>query len=447
LYPAKGKVKRLYVLGLGSRSESSADDLRKASGLLLRAAFSGGVRKLACQIQAGVGSRFDADTVGGALGDGLALANFRFDTFLGAGQKSQESSSSRSSLSVQIDLDARPSLKRALAVGESVNFARSLSATPPNVANPAYIAKVCRQMSRRTTLRCTVIDRKKAEELKMGGLLAVGQAGSTPPVLVVLEHRPTRPKTAGTLLLVGKAITFDTGGYSLKVNNGMVGMKYDKCGGMSVIGAMEAIARLNLPVRVVGLVAAAENMVSTTAYRPDDIITFCNGVTCEVTNTDAEGRLVLADALAYGCRKYKPAGVIDVATLTGGVVVTLGHTAAGVFCNDDKFRSHLFAASESTGERLWHLPLWEEHRDLMKGQHGDIVNSSRAGRGAHPIQGAAFLSYFAAPGGDPSRAGEIPWAHIDIAGVADTKEASALYEPGPTGFGVRLLTRVVETWA
>jgi leucyl aminopeptidase len=304
-------------------------------------------------------------------------------------------------------------------------------------------------MSRQVGLKCSIIDAKKAKQLKMGGLLAVGKAGSTPPAMIIMEWpgKTAAQSKKPPIMLVGKAITFDTGGYSLKPPSGMAGMKYDKCGGMAVIGAMQSIAKLKLPRRVIGIVAAAENMVDSGAYRPDDIITFCNGVTCEVTNTDAEGRLVLADALAYGCKTYKPEAVIDLATLTGGVVVALGSICAGMFCGDKKLRTRLFDAGDATGERLWNLPLWDEHRDLMRGHHSDIVNSSvKVSRECHPIQGAAFLSFFAAPNGDATKPGDISWAHLDIAGVADTNKDSPMIEKGPTGFGVRLLTRAVETW-
>jgi leucyl aminopeptidase len=345
-----------------------------------------------------------------------------------------------------------------LQVGESVNLARALAATPPNVANPAHLVELAKRVAKETGMACKVIDAASARKLGMGGLVAVGQAGSTPPALIALEWNGGRPARqpgkgqgkakAGPVLLVGKAITFDTGGYSLKDAKGMLGMKYDKCGGAAVLGAMHAIASLKLPVHVVGLIAAAENMVDSTAYRPNDIITHHNGVTCEITNTDAEGRLVLADALAYGCRTYRPAAVIDLATLTGGVIVALGSITAGLFCNHAQLRARVMDAGDDTGERLWHLPLWDEHRDLMRGSHSDLVNSSvKVDRDCHPIQGAAYLSYFVAPDADPSKPGSLPWAHIDIAGVANVKQGSALYEAGPTGWGVRLLTRLVEQWS
>ena len=277
----------------------------------------------------------------------------------------------------------------------------------------------------------------------MGGLCAVGRGGSEPPRLVCLEWQPEKALAKeGPLLLVGKGITFDTGGYSLKVGGSMKEMKYDKCGAMAVLGTMEAVARLNLPKRVVGVVALAENMIDREAFRVDDILTFYNGVTAEVTNTDAEGRLVLADALSYSTKRYNPSAVIDLATLTGGVVVGLGSYCAGMWCNDDMLRGRLDAAAETSGEALWRLPLWEEHRDLMRGLHADLVNSA-ATREAHPIQGAAFLSFFVGKDA-PTQMPTLPWAHLDIAGVADTEKTGPLYSKGPTGFGVRLLVEMIR---
>jgi leucyl aminopeptidase len=239
-------------------------------------------------------------------------------------------------------------------------------------------------------------------------------------------------------VLVGKTITYDTGGYSLKVNNGMVGMKYDKSGGTNVLGTMLAIARMKLPMKVTALLPAAENMVNGDSYRPDDIITMHNGMTVEVTNTDAEGRLVLADALSYACEKLEPTAIIDMATLTGGVVVALGHFSAGMFCEHDGLRKRVEEASDSTGERVWRLPLWNDHREYMRSPHADILNSNPA-RMAHPIQGAAFLSFFVEK--------QVPWCHIDIAGVANVESANDLFVKGPTGWGVRTLVELVRRWS
>jgi leucyl aminopeptidase len=223
------------------------------------------------------------------------------------------------------------------------------------------------------------------------------------------------------------------------VNNGMKGMKYDKCGGTAVLGAMHAIAAAGLPVKVTALLPAAENMVNGESFRPDDIITMENGVTVEVTNTDAEGRLVLADALSWGARTYRPTAIVDMATLTGGVVVALGSWCAGLMCNDADLRGRVERAADTSGDRVWHLPVWDEHRDYMRSQHADLINSN-PGRLAHPLQGGAFLSFFVDP--------KTPWAHVDIAGTASVEGSSDLYAvPGPTGYGVRLLYELVRGYA
>jgi leucyl aminopeptidase len=237
-------------------------------------------------------------------------------------------------------------------------------------------------------------------------------------------------------LVVGKAITFDTGGISIKPADKMGKMIYDKCGGMAVLGLMSAIARLNVPVPVIGILASAENHISGRAYRPGDIITLYNGVTVEVTNTDAEGRLVLGDALAWGIKTYKPKAVVDLATLTGGVIVALGRSIAGAMGNDDDLFNQINSAAHDSGERIWRLPLGDEQRDQMKSDHADIVNS--AGRDGHPLQGGAFLSYFIAD--DP----KTPWIHLDIAGVADQDKETSMYSKGANGWGVRTLVQWVR---
>ncbi|MBK7403416.1 MAG: hypothetical protein IPJ41_01975 [Phycisphaerales bacterium] len=265
----------------------------------------------------------------------------------------------------------------------------------------------------------------------------MGAASDCKPCLIRLEYTPRGASRSGKpAVLVGKTMTYDSGGLSLKINNGMVGMKRDKDGGCAVFSAMHAIATVIKPNRrVVALLSVAENSISDEAYRPDDVITFRNGVTVEVTNTDAEGRLVLADALCWACDKEDPAFIIDLATLTGGVVVALGSTYAGMWCDDDKLRRHVEDASEASGERVWRLPHHAEYRDMMKSPIADILNSN-PNRKAHPIQGAAFLSYFVEKG--------IPWCHLDIAGVHATESDKGPFIAGPTGWGTRLLAELIS---
>jgi leucyl aminopeptidase len=320
-----------------------------------------------------------------------------------------------------------------LALAVSTNLCRDVSETPPNIATTSFIAQQAMSMARKTGLKCKVFQGAELEREDFVGLINVGKASEAKPCMVRLEYIPKGGgrKGAKPVVLVGKTMTYDTGGLSLKVNNGMVGMKRDKDGGCAVLGAMHAIATVVKPNRrVVALLAVAENSISDEAYRPDDVIRYRNGVTVEVTNTDAEGRLVLADALIYACEKENPAYIVDLATLTGGVVVALGSTFAGLFCEDDRLRQSLERAMESSGERFWRLPMDQEYRDMMKSPIADIVNSN-ANRKAHPIQGAAFLSYFVKP--------NIPWAHLDIAGVHVADADAGCFIKGSTGWGVRLL--------
>jgi len=440
LYSAgRGKPSRTLVIGLGDAKKVTADTVRRAAAGALRELFAAKLTSVSIVVD-GLGKSLSADQLGRAIGDGLVLANFTFDAYHGK-TKRPEQAAMPINLDVAVDAAQRSAFKDALKVGEGITTARTLSATPPNVANPKYVANYCKNLAKKTGLKCTVIDARRAKELHMGGLLAVGAGGSTPPCMVVLEWSPKGKAKSKPLLLVGKGVTFDTGGYSLKSDGGK-GMKYDKCGGMNVVGAMHAIANLKLKRRVVGIVGLAENMIDREAYRVDDIITFTNGVTCEVTNTDAEGRLVLADCLAYGTKTYEPTAVVDFATLTGGVVVALGKKIAGVWCNDDKLKAGLDAAAGVTGEPVWQLPLNDDYRAMMQAKHADLHNSAPV-REAHPIQGAAFLSYFV--GSDaPKQLPTLPWAHIDIAGTSNT-DGDVLMEKGPTGFGVRLATELAAS--
>ena len=442
LYHAKGKPSRTLVIGLGERAKITADTLRRAGARAARALDAAKIGSAEVQTIK-LPAELDAHTVGRSLADGMTLANFHFDAYLGKARKPEKKKGEKPiDLKVTLaDKPTRAGFAEGLKVAEGVTTARTLACTPPNVANPKYIAGYCKKLAKQTGLKCTVIDAKRAKELKMGGLLAVGAAGSTPPCMVILEHAPAGKAKQKPLLLVGKGVTFDTGGYSLKGDGGK-GMKYDKCGAMNVIGAMHAIANLKLKQRVVGVIGLAENMIDREAYRVDDILTFCNGVTCEVTNTDAEGRLVLADCLAYGTKTYKPAAVVDFATLTGGVVVALGKKIAGVWATDDNLLGKVKIAGETTGEPVWQLPLNDNYRKMMQAKHADLHNSAPV-REAHATQGAAFLSYFV--GADaPKQIPTTPWVHVDIAGTSNT-DGDVLMEKGPTGFGVRLATELAAT--
>ena len=416
------------VAGLGDKSSATLESIRSTGahvrGELERRGDTAAAIEIDITVPDSVGS---PEEVGQAFAEGVGLSNWVFTTHRGAAAP-EVSDAGRLALTSNCP-DVRAGLRRGLMLAEAVNTARELAATPPNICHPGWVASQARKLARTTGLHCRVIGAAEAKKLGMGGLLNVGQGSAQKPCLIILEHRPSKPKSDERLVLVGKTITYDTGGYSLKSGNGMKGMKYDMCGGAAVFGAMQAIAALKLPIRVAAVLPCAENMVSDVAYRPDDIITMSNGVTVEVTNTDAEGRLVLGDALTYACSKLKPTKIVDLATLTGGVVVGLGHFCAGMWCNDHSLRRSIESAAEATGEQVWRMPLWEEHRQFMRSRHADIWNSAPS-RNAHPIQGAAFLSYFVDK--------DVPWCHLDIAGTATTDKDSDLCVSGPTGFGVRL---------
>jgi len=422
---------RILLVGLNEAAELNPDTLRRAGGGAVKALHKMGIATVRLFVNAELQKRCAAPLAGRAFGEGLGLGAFSFSEFKASKPGVRE-------LSIYSDAaEFSAGVSAGLDLAESTNFARYLAATPPNVATTTFILNQARALARRMkNLRFSAIQGAALRTKKMVGLINVGKASESPPCMIQLDYQP-KGKSKGTVLLVGKTICYDTGGLSIKPREGMRGMKYDKCGGMAVLGAMRAVSLLKPKCRVIALLPTAENSISNSAYRVDDIITYPNNVSVEITNTDAEGRLVLADGLLYGCKTFKPDAVIDLATLTGGVVVALGGFCAGYWCEDEKLRERLERASIDSGERLWRLPLNDDYRDMMKAKHADLWNSAPT-RDAHPIQGAAFLSYFVDA--------KIPWAHVDIAGAAETEKEKAPFTPGPTGFGVRLLASLLKNW-
>ncbi len=429
---------RFIILGLGGEENVTPAKIRSAAGALLSTLNRVNAKKIVLRPNSGIVDHMFGSIFGRAFGEGFGLANWSFEQFKSdLTKKKNTKTSAKTTLTISsTESSITKAIKHGLDLAESANLARTLAATPPNIATTTYIADAAKKLAAqfKGTLTCSVIKGDALERNGLEGLINVGKASENPPCLIKLTYTPKR-KTKNHILLVGKTVCYDTGGLSLKISNGMKGMKYDKNGGMAVLGAMHSVGWLKPKCKVTALLPAAENSISDEAYRPDDIITFLNGVTVEVTNTDAEGRLVLADALAYGCKKLKPTAIIDVATLTGGVVVALGKPCAGIWCDDDPLRNKLESAGKQAGERVWRLPLFDEYKDMMKSKHADIWNSAPV-REAHPIQGAAFLSYFVDE--------NIPWAHIDIAGTSATDKPIGPMCPGPTGFGVRLLANYLE---
>jgi leucyl aminopeptidase len=300
------------------------------------------------------------------------------------------------------------------------------------VATPTKLAETATQIAEEHNMKLTIGDRAWAAERNMGGFLAVAKGAGEEPKFIVLEHNLDR-EDLDTVVLVGKGITFDTGGISIKPTLNMGLMKTDMGGAAAVLGAMKVVGLLNIPLRVIGITPCTENMPDANAYRPADVIKASNGKTIEIISTDAEGRMVLADGLVYAGR-YNPKAVVDLATLTGACVVALGHTAAGLFSAHDSLRDKLVSSGERTQERVWPLPLWDDYKEYIKSDVADVKNSG--GRGAGASTAAIFLKQFT----------DYPWAHLDIAGVAYAEKAKPYSPVGATGFGVRLLTEFLRQW-
>jgi leucyl aminopeptidase len=331
-----------------------------------------------------------------------------------------------------LEADAVNDIKAGHRIGEAIGagqtFARSIQVLPGNICTPSYLANVARELAQRHGFEITVLDKAAIAKEKMGALLSVAQGSAEEPRFIAVEYRGAE---TSPVVLVGKGVTFDSGGISIKPAQNMEDMKYDMSGAAAVLGTFEALGRLKPKVRVVGLIPSTENMPSGTAVKPGDVVTSHLGKTIEVINTDAEGRLILCDALSYA-RRYQPSAVIDIATLTGAIVVALGHSAAGVMGSDEKLVEEVRNAGERAGERVWPLPLWEDYRDLMKSDIADVKNSG--GRPAGSISAGWFLREFV---------DGFPWAHLDIAGTAYTDREEPTRVKGPTGMGVRLFTEFV----
>ena len=319
---------------------------------------------------------------------------------------------------------AAAGLAQGIAIAGGVSLAKDLGNLPPNVCTPSYLASEARALARRYRMKVQVLERADMEKLGMGALLAVARGSAEPPKLIVLEHRGG-PKSAKPVALVGKGITFDTGGISLKPAGEMDEMKFDMCGAASVLGTLKAVGEMRLPVNVVGVIPTTENMPGGRATKPGDIVTSLSGQTVEILNTDAEGRLILCDALTY-LERHAPAAVIDLATLTGACVIALGHVASGLFANDDALAREVTGAGATAGDRVWHMPLWDDYQEQLKSNFADFANIG--GRPAGAVTAACFLSRFTR---------QYKWAHLDIAGTAWRSGK----EKGATGRPVPLLTQ------
>jgi leucyl aminopeptidase len=418
-------------VSLGKSDKVDGEKVRRAGGAIAKWLSKNGVAECGVDLDSFSDSSLSRESFVEALVEGVLLGAFSFGRYK---SESQVTSTTINLLTGKDNIQSlKPIIDRSIVIAEAVNLSREWAHEPPNIINPVTLAERVQELAREAGLRCTVLDDKQLSEMGAGAIVAVGKGSSTPSRLIVLEY-PGK-STEKPVALIGKSITFDTGGYSLKTGEGMVGMKYDKSGGMTVIATLVAAARLGLKTPLVGVIAAAENMISGSAYRPNDIVKALNGKTIEIISADAEGRLVLSDALAYAEKTFQPRTMVDLATLTGGVVIALGSVRAGLMSNNDSLAEALAASGERTYERLWRLPLDDEYFELIKGDDSDMKNSGA--RKAHPIIGGIFLKQFVSD--------DVPWAHIDIAGVADTDKDLPYCPKGATGFGVRLLIDYLQT--
>jgi len=419
--PAKLKAKRLLLIGGGKAKTFSAADLRKLAGAAARSLKPRGIRSFAFVAPESV----DAEVAVKAIVEGAFVGNFDPDTYKSDRKDQQIDSMTVVATGDQAKLQKAEQEGRI--IGESQNFTRDLVNEPSNHMTPTILAERAKKMAQEVGLKCEVYGADKIKELKMGAFWGVAQGSDEPPALIVLMYEPAGAPAKPVLGLVGKGITFDTGGISIKPADGMEKMKYDMAGGAAMLGAMRAIALLKPNVKVTAIVCATENMPSGKAQKPGDIQTAMSGKTIEIINTDAEGRLVLADGLCYA-RQLGCTHLIDAATLTGAVVVALGHANAGIFANDDKMYERFTAALTKSGEKFWRLPLGDEYTEAMRSNIADLVNSGARWGGASTA--AAFLKEFAE---------DTPWLHLDIAGTAWMEDQKPWIAKGPSGIAVRSL--------
>jgi leucyl aminopeptidase len=428
--PQSGDLVRCILLGVGESDKIDANRLRALGGRIGREAGRPETGRVAVVVAGG--AKLGPERSAALLAEGAVLGAYRFDRYrTTSGSKKR---SSRLQILFTRPIKAltrlRAEVKRAVTIAECQIVARDLSNEPPNSIYPESLAREARRMARAVGLRCQVMSVPELTRRGMGAILAVGQGSARPPRMIVLEHGATkRRKQKGTLALIGKGITFDSGGLSLKPAGSMPEMKHDMSGAAAVFGAMRAIATLDLPIHVVGVLAAAENMPSSLAYRPSDIIETGSGQTVEIVNTDAEGRLVLADALHHANETYRPDAMIDIATLTGAAMMAFGPWATAGLGNDDPLLEELQEAGEAAGETVWPMPLLDEHEKAMRSKVADWKNSG--GRNGGISTAGAFLRGFV---------GDTPWIHLDIAGSGMSESQTPLHIGGGTGVGVRMLT-------
>ncbi len=425
----KGPMKKIMLLGLGKKDKFNNEIARIASAKAAVKVREMGISEFSILLFSNLNEGLIE-----AISEGVGLSLYSFNRYKTNDDK-EELKANQVTILINAEMTNIQSIvDRTSLLVEAVNFARDLSNLPPNDCSPSQLASIALSIATEYGLKSRIVERYEMESMGLNGIVSVGKGSHYPPKLIILEYRGSNDDEK-PYLLVGKGVTFDTGGISLKDSDKMDEMKFDKSGGCNVIAIMKAVASLKLPINVIGLIPSVENMPSSTSYKPGDIIKMYNGKTVEVLNTDAEGRLILADALAFGISTYNPKAVIDLATLTGACIIALGTNVAAVIGTNKKLIDELHNISERTGEKFWELPLYEEFSEQIKSYVADIKNIG--GRPGGAITAASFLSNFT---------NGLPWIHIDIAGTAWTQEGTyeRSYNPkGATGFGIRTLVKLL----
>jgi len=426
LHPfAKLPARKILFIGLGNKNEFNTEKSRIISGKIIQYAKEFKIKELSI-----IPFNFSKEIIE-SLVEGIILSSYSFEKF-----KTSMNNNTIDNVSILIESNSKEYQKiinEISVICQSVNFGREISNLPPNECSPEYLAKIASDIKNQG-IKSKIISLDSMKEMGLNGIVSVGGGSINTPKLIVLKYEGTKNEE-NPILLVGKAVTFDSGGISIKPSEKMEEMKFDKCGGVNVIAIMKSLSSLKIKHNVIGIIPAVENMPSNSSYRPSDIIQMYNGKSVEVINTDAEGRLILADALAFGIKHYKPKLIIDMATLTGACIIALGSNIAGLIGNNEKLIKKILDISKVTHEKMWELPLLEDHHDQIKSKNADIKNIG--GRAAGAITAAAFLSNFVE---------NIPWVHLDIAGTAWNQEGSLLKPynpPGATGFGIRTIIKFI----
>ncbi len=429
-YSLKGEETRVVLLGLGKKTSCTPASLRKAFASLVEFCRKKKITSLNILLP-----DFWEESEVTAVVDALCMANYSFD------EAKRESIKEHPTVLLEkinlfgVDKRLQSCIDRHLLLMESVNLTRIfVNRNADEMTAKDLVAGAKKIAAKYPSLACKVLDEKELIREKMGLLLAVNRGSDQDPALIVLTYTGD-PKSKDKTAVVGKGVTYDTGGLNLKPTGGMETMRIDMAGAATVLGILQAAAALKIKKNIIGVIAAVENAIGPKAYKPGDVYIGHSGKSVEISNTDAEGRLILADALSYVQKHHEPDRIVDLATLTGGIVVAIGEEAAGLFCNDSKMAEHLKAAAEETGERLWEMPLYPEYAKMLKSTVADIKNSA-AGRKASPCTGAVFLQQFIEK--------KTSWAHLDIAGTAYLSESNPYYPSFATGFGVKLLISFLE---